>query len=53
MMSADPPGIIFVGFCREKYLVAMTKSSSVSPALCAGETLDEIVKINELGPKVE
>ena len=45
MTSADPPGIVFVGFFLEKYLLAIAKYIMVIPArppsLCEGEAPDE------------
>ena len=46
MTSADPPSIMFVEFCHEKIHNGNTRP----PALCAGETHDERLKINKLGP---
>ena len=57
MTSTDPPGIMFVGFCHEKYLLANTKYVMVIPArsriVCMGKHVpDEKLKINKLGPKM-
>ena len=53
MVYNDLPGIMFVKFLHEKYLLATDKihnGNTHSPALCAGEAPDEKLKINELGP---
>ena len=55
MAYNDLPGIMFVKFFREKYLLATDKihnGNTRPPALCAGEAPDEKLKINELGPYV-
>ena len=49
--SVDPPGIMFVKFFCEKYLLDMHKHNGNThlPTLCAGEAT---VKINKLWPNV-
>ena len=51
IMSDDPPGIMFVEFFHKKYLLAIHNGNTHPPALFANKALDEIIKINELGPK--
>ena len=48
--SIDPPGIMFVKFFCEKYLLDML-NIMVIPA-CAGKAPDEKLKINELWPSM-
>ena len=51
--SADLPGIMFVEFFREKYLLAMNKYIMVIPArlhCVQGGAPDEKLKINKLEP---
>ena len=45
-MSTDPPDIMFVEFFGKKYLSATNKLPAL---LVADKTLDEELKINELG----
>ena len=46
--SAGPPGIIFLEFFCEKYLI--NNDNTRPPALCVGEASDEKLKIHKLGP---
>ena len=50
MMSGDPPGVIFLEFFR--LINGNDNGNTRPPTLCAGEALDEKLKINELGPNI-
>ena len=53
MMSSDPPGIMFVEFFREKYLLAMDNDNTHPSTQGADKTPDEKLKINKLGPNAK